>query len=344
MADRRLAWALAAVIVRYLTTIQPHASRELARWRRRALAIPDPELRIHVLRPFDADRSAAGAALFAVLAPWRQQPALVRLLVAYVLLWSYVDVRTERDPAADPRLYDALLDALLTGPAPRVALRLDDGGYLCALLDRCRHGVAALPSWPAVAPIALRLADEGRVVQAINHEPATAVVERLRAWARSRPSERWPEACAAASSPLAIHALMALAAHREVGGHEARATAGAYRPVSALGVLCDHLIDHAEDNVLSNHSYLPHLGSPTARPRALHDLSDRAARAVRRLPDGERHTVILAAMAAMFLSRPSASLPATRAAGSAILEAIGSPAPQLRAVLHARRQLKRPAR
>jgi hypothetical protein len=40
MADRRPAWALAAVIVRYLTTIQPHAQRKLARWRRRALAIP----------------------------------------------------------------------------------------------------------------------------------------------------------------------------------------------------------------------------------------------------------------------------------------------------------------
>lgn len=86
MADRRPAWALAAVIVRYLTTIQPHAQRELARWRCRALAIPDPHLRAHVLRPFEADQSAIGAALFAVLAPWRQQRSLVRLLVAYVLL------------------------------------------------------------------------------------------------------------------------------------------------------------------------------------------------------------------------------------------------------------------
>ena len=344
MADRRLAWALAAVIVRYLATIQPHASRELARWRRRALSIPDPELRAHVLRPFDADLSAVGASIFAVLAPWPQQPGLVRLLVAYVLLWSYVDVRTERDAAADPRLYDALLDALPSGRSARTSLSLDDGGYLCALVTECRRRVVALPSWPAVAPIALLVADDGRAVQAINHGPASAVVERLRAWARAQAGVPWPEACAAASSPLAIHALMALAAHREVGGHEARVTASAYQPVSALGVLCDHLIDHAEDGALSNHSYLPHLGSLTARPRVLQDLADRAARAVRRLPDGERHTVIVAAMAAMFLSRPAASRPANRAAAGAILEAIGSPAPQLRTVLRARRQLKRPAR
>lgn len=344
MADRRLAWALVAVIVRYLTTIQPHAHRELARWRRRALAIPDPELRIHVLRPFDADRSAAGAALFAVLAPWRQQLALVRLLVAYVLLWSYVDVRTERDPAADPRLYDALRDALPSDPSERTSLRLDDGGYLCALLTECRHGVVELPSWSVVAPIAVRVAEDGRTVQAINHGPASAVAERLRVWARSHPGERWPEACAAASGPLVIHALMALAAHREVNDDEVRSTASAYRPVSALGVLCDHLIDHAEDDAVSNHSYLSHLGSPTARPRALHDLSDRAARAIRRLPNGERHTVILAAMAAMFLSRPSASLPADRAAAGAVLEAIGPPAPQLRAVLRATHIRSRRAR
>lgn len=340
MADRRLAWAFVAVIVRYLTTIQPHASRELARWRRRALAIPDPELRAHVLRPFDADLSAIGASIFAVLAPWPQQPGLVRLLVAYVLLWSYVDVRTERDPAADPRLYDALLDALPSGSSARASLRLDDGGYLCALLTECRHGVVALPSWPAVAPIAVRIAADGRAVQAINHGPASVVVERLRAWARAQAGVPWPEACAAASSPLAIHALMALAAHREVGVVEARSTASAYRPVSALGVLCDHLIDRFEDDALANHSYLPHLGSPTARPRALHDLADRAGRAVRRLPDGERHTVILAAMTAMFLSRPAASLPANQAAAGAILDAIGSPAPQLRTILHALRSAR----
>jgi tetraprenyl-beta-curcumene synthase len=335
MADRRPARALAAVIVRYLTTIQPHAHRELARWRRRALAIPDPQLRAHVLHPFSCDRSAAGAALFAVLAPWRQQPALVRLLVAYVLLWSYVDVRTERDPHADPRLYDALLDALSDdAPTPEASIA-DDGGYLGTLLAACRRGCAALPSWPAVAPVALQLADDGRAVQAINHGPPSIVAAELAGWAQLRGSRSWHEECAAASSPLMIHALMALAAHADVDRHAARSTAAAYRPVSALGVLCDHLIDHAEDRCDANHSYLPYFDSFGAQASALHDLADRAVRSVRQLHLGERHAVILAAMAAMFLSRrrPTAAVDPTTA--SVVLGAIGPPAPQLCVALQA---------
>jgi tetraprenyl-beta-curcumene synthase len=325
MADRRPARALAAVIVRYLTTIQPHASRELARWRRRALAIPDPQLRAQVLHPFEADRSALGAALFAVLAPWRQQLALVRLLVAYVLLWSYVDVCTERDPHADPRLYDALLDGL-RDPPPADAFA---DGYLAALLAACRLGCAALPSWAAVGPTALRLADDGRAVQAINHGPLAAAPARLRAWAEPR-GGAWTEACAAASSPLAVHALMALAAHRDVDRDDAASTAAAYGSVSALGVLCDHLIDRAEDRAAGNHSYLHYVDS-----QGLIDLADRAGRSVRQLHAGERHGVILAAMTAMFLSRRNASGVTATDTGHAILEAVGRPAPQLHTVLRA---------
>jgi tetraprenyl-beta-curcumene synthase len=345
MADRRPAWALAAVIVRYLTTIQPHAQRELARWRRRALAIPDPCLRAHVLRPFEADQSAIGAALFAVLAPWRRQRTLVRLLIAYVLLWSYVDVCTERDSHADPALYDALLDGLRDETsAACAAFASDDTGYLAALLTECQRGCAALPSWEAVAPAAHRVAEDGRAVQAINHGPSELAERQLRAWAQRRSGDPWHEVCAGASSPLALHALMAIAAHPGVGSADADSTTAAYGPVSALGVLCDHLIDHAEDHALLNHSYVSYLGSPTARPLALHDLAARAARGVRQLRDGQRHTVILAAMAAMFLSRQQASGREDADVSAAILEAIGPPAPQLLAALHVRQRIERRAR
>ncbi|HMI90054.1 MAG TPA: DUF2600 family protein [Polyangiales bacterium] len=338
MADRRLAWALVAVIVRYLTTIQPHTKRELARWRQHALAIPDPELRQHVLRPFDADGSTAGAALFAVLAPLRAQRQLVRLLIAYVLLWSYVDVRTERDPDADPWLYDVLVAAL----RPETAARLpDDGGYLSVLLVACRRGCAGLPGWARVQSAAERLADDGRTVQAINHGPPVGKETRLRAWARGQPERPWSEQCAAASSPLAIHALMALAAHPRITATEAAATAAAYGPVSALGVLCDHLIDQPEDHAFTNHSYLHYLAAPKARERMLSDLADRAARSVRSLPACERHTVILAAMTAMFLSAETVSSPTNATTSHALLDALGPPAPLLHTILCTRRRHRR---
>jgi tetraprenyl-beta-curcumene synthase len=340
MADRRLAWALVTVIVRYLTTIQPHAHREFARWRRHARAIPDPELRAHVLRPFDADGSAAGAALFAVLAPLRAQRRLVRLLVAYVLLWSYVDVRTERHPEPDARLYDALLDGLRTdAPSP---VSLDDDGYLEALLAECRCCCAALPSWKVVESAALRLAHDGRTVQAINHGPRPQAETRLCAWAAARdPARPWHEQCAAASSPLAIHALMALAAHPSATASQANATATAYGPVSALGVLCDHLIDQREDHELANHSYLRYLDSSHARARELRDVADCASGSVRGLRGPERHTVILAAMAAMFLTGEHSRSAANSETSQAVLDALGPPTPVLLATLRIARRLRR---
>ena len=339
MADRRLAWALAAVIVRYLTTIQPHANRELARWRQRATAIPDLELRAHVLRPYDADMSAQGAALFAVLAPRRRNRQLVSLLVAYVLLWSYVDVRTERDPDTDPRIFDALLDALRPGCAISQVRDLHDGGYLQALLDACQRGCAVLPSWDAIGPTAILVAGDGRVVQAINHGPPEKVEQRLRAWATPRAAANWPEVCAAVSSPLAIHALMALAAHPRVPRTEVVATATAYRPVSALGVLCDHFIDQLEDETLTNHSYLSYYATPADLANGLGDLADRAQRGVRSLRDGERHAVILAAMTGMFFSDEKAWTPTHAPTSRAVLDAIGDPARPLFAILRTRRRL-----
>ncbi len=341
MADRRLAWALVAVIVRYLTTIQPHAKRELARWRQHALAIPDPELRAHVLRPFDADGSAIGASLFAILAPLRMQRRLVRLLIAYVLLWSYVDVRTERDPDADPRLYDALVDAL----RPEGTTHLLDGGvYLAALLSACRRGCAALPSWHTVQPTALRLADDGRTVQSINHGRPDRAEQRLRAWGSRRPGRPWPERCAAASSPLAIHALMALAAQPAAGTAQVIATAVAYEPVSALGVHCDHLVDQPEDGELANHSYLHYLSTPSARDRTLRDLGDRAARSVRSLPAGRRHTVILAAMTAMFISEEATSSATHTTTSSVLLRAVGPSASLLLAIVRLAHENRRGCR
>jgi tetraprenyl-beta-curcumene synthase len=333
MADRRLAWALVAVIVRYLATIEPHAKRELARWRQHALAIPDPELRAHVLRPFDADDSALGASLFAVLAPLRIQRRLVRLLIAYVLLWSYVDVRTERDPDADPWLYDTLVDALRPGMARVVPLGRRDGGYLAALLRTCHLGCRMLPAWSAVESAALCLAHDGREVQMINHGPPSQAEARLRAWAADRPGMSWNQRCAAASSPLAIHALMALAARSVVGHSQARASAAAYQPVSALGVLYDHLLDRSEDRTHMNHSYVRYLVEPYTGARELRGLTALAVRSVRGLPMGERHLLILSAMVAMFLSRESSSRVVIVTTERTLLDPLGMSALVLTALL-----------
>lgn len=348
MADRRLAWALVAAIVRYLTTIQPHARRELARWRQRAHAIPNPDLRRQILRPFDADRSPEGAALFAVLEP-AQRHDLIPLLIAYVLLWSCVDAMTERaEPLGEARLFEALVDAL----SPEQPLRADmyggdDHGYLAALVRVCKERCGRLPSWGVVGPPARRLARHGEEVQRINHGPRHCAEQRLRAWAHADardPSARWQDLCAGASSPLAIHALIALGGRSDATAAQASATTAAYFPsFSALGVVADHLVDRTSDASQQQHSYLAYFGDPATMARSMRRLAESSARGVRTLARSERHAVILAAMVAMFSTEEGAQAADNAPAFRAMLEAVDQPASLLaRVITPHRRPAARP--
>jgi tetraprenyl-beta-curcumene synthase len=332
MADRRLAWAVVAVIVRYLTIVQPQARRQLARWRRRTHAIENVRLRQHVVHPYDVDRSAEGAAIFAVLRP--SSDGLVSLLIAYVLLWSYVDVVTERDPDHDPRLFRSLVDALTPGTRMPHYGEPDDGGYLRDLVRVCQHGCAHLPAWDIVRPLAIGLAEQGSTAQALNHDPSAIrlplTTEQL------APSYHLTRA--AASSPLAIHALLALAANPRTTSADARATIAAYfPPISALAVLADHLTDAVEDATLNNHSYLRYFGSSQTLADELSKLAGDAALAARGLPQGERHLVILAAMACMFFVDEDLSHGST---GRRLLDAVGPATAPLLFVLRCRRRVE----
>jgi tetraprenyl-beta-curcumene synthase len=331
MADRRLVRALAAVIVRYLTTVRPYARREIARWRRCAHAIPDPELRREVLRPYDSDLSVEGAAIFAVLQPARARE-LVPLLIAYVLLWSYVDVVTEREQDAQAQAFGALAGVL--SPGWVLAAHRDDvhGGqrYFRGLVQECQAGCERLPSWEVVAPAARRIAAYGAVVQAANHGPDADA--RLRAWARRLGVETvsWQTLAAGASSPLAIHALMALAADPRATAATAAATTTAYFPtVSALSVLADHLIDAHEDVVSGSLSYVDRYPSRAAFTDEVLGLASLARESLPQLPHGELHVVTFAAMIAMFFSDPCVEAGEFAGLSRTVLQAAGFPASEL---------------
>jgi tetraprenyl-beta-curcumene synthase len=327
-----------------LTTIRPQARRELARWRQRAHAIPDPRLRYAVLRPFDADMSAEGAALFAALEPAAHRE-LVPLLIAYVLLWSCVDALSEREGG---RCGASVLNALVDALSPERPSRTseydgDDLGYLDALVRVCKDGCARLPSWAAAGPHARRLARYGGEVQKINHGPRRCVERRLRAWAHahaSYPATPWPELCAAASSPLAVHALIVLGAKPVATAAQASDTCAAYFPsFSALGLLGDHLVDRKWDAARAHHSYLRYYDDRETFERRLRTLVSTTSRRFRALDDGERHAVILGAMVAMFLSEKEAGTAEHRMVSRRVLEAAGPPARLLALLLTTRRRL-----
>lgn len=327
--------SLAAAAARELARGRRAVSVEVAAWRRLAERVPSDALRADALTVLTRKRgNTDGAALFWTLS--RGDHDLLRLLVAHEIIWDFLDCVHERTPA-DRRngwqLHRALADSLDPGRPLADYYRFhpwrEDGGYLRSLVVACREGVRRLPCYLAVRPLVVREAERG-CVQAINHDPAgarrTAALER---WAAAE----WPVRCstttfelgAAASAPLAVYALLALAAGPTPPCEDIDATYAAYFPwVSLATVMLDSYVDLAEDAAAGTGSYLAHYRTRSEAIERLCEVLSRAAEAVLGLRGGERHAVVVACMAAMYLSKDSARAPEMRATTREIIAAGGS--------------------
>lgn len=331
-------------------------SDELREWRRQARAIPDATLRTDALYALDAKRGHSdGAGLFWTL-PTRRRPELLRLLVTYDLIYDYVDEVGERAAndigISDPHLYSALVDALdpTAEPADDYYRSLpwsNDGGYLRALVDRCRNGCRRLPSFDVVRPLlALELARFD--VLALNH--AADPVERaasLRTWAaREFPGKTdmsWFELSAASSSQSIVTlALLALASDPAATLADAEATYAAYYPWWALCVtMMDSYADQADDRARGAHSYIAYYPTRDVAAGRLAEGVERAAEGVLRLPRGERHAVLLACMVALYLSKDGAWAAEMRSSTNKLRQSGGALTTILLPILRAWRLLNR---
>jgi tetraprenyl-beta-curcumene synthase len=291
-------------------------SRAVAGWRRRASAIPDAALRRAALTALNTKRGHTdGAALFAAL-PRARDRTLLDLLVAYELIWDYLDTVHEAAPTESNgrRLHLALVDAL----DPRRPLSdwyehhtaRDDGGYLRDLVEACRRGCTSLPSFSLVQELLATEAWRAQVL-ALNH--LTDLEERdaaLRAWAREEfPGEEplaWFELSGAASASLVVHALLAVAADPAARAADAIEVRDAYWPwISLATTMLDSWVDRTEDDANGDHSYVAHYPDERrALERIEESLVESAARA-RRLPNGHRHAIVVAGMTAMYLTKDS---------------------------------------
>jgi tetraprenyl-beta-curcumene synthase len=333
----RQVWALVTAATRELLWGLRAVSREMHRWQRHALTIPDAPIREGALASLARKRTHAdGAALFWIL-PRRRDLRLLRLLVAYEVILDFLDNVSERGVAVGAtdgrQLHLALSDAMdLGGPISdyyRDHPWRDDGGYLRALVETCRASCVSLPSYPRVRDLVIREATRAQVL-ALNHYPDPEHRDtELRRWAAQeypRSSEAsWFELTSAASASLTIHALLVLAAEAECSEEDIAATYAAYFPwISTTSTMLDSYVDQAEDAASGGHSYIEHyLDSQNAIGR-LGDLIRKSTYEASRLRNGHRHAVIVACMVAMYLSKDSARAPAMRARTSSLAEAGGS--------------------
>lgn len=299
-------------------------SRELREWRGRAELIPDAQTRTAALEALvDKRDNAEGASLFAIL-PKHRDNRLLRLLVAYQVMWDFLDSVSERGACAGEtngqQLHRALVEALdLDAPVSdyyRYHPWKDDGGFLRELVATCRSLCAELPSYRAVRRTMLE-GVKRCAIQGLNHEldPQRRDLS-LRAWAESEPADvhalEWFEVTAAASA-FVPHVLLALAAEPACESHELAAVQGAYFPWVALAIaMLDSYVDQVEDATSGSHSYISHYASEALALERLTTIVKQVRSRARRLPNGRRHTVIASSMIAMYLSKSSANTPQLR--------------------------------
>jgi tetraprenyl-beta-curcumene synthase len=311
-ACRELVWGLPAV------------AREVGRWRSLAERIPAPQIREDAIDALTRKRGQTdGAALFTILPRERSLP-LLRFCVAYQLTWDYLDSVHERHPTEvnGRQLHLALIDAVDPG-RPRADYYAhhpwrNDGGYLNTLVDVCRENCELLPGYERVRALVVREARRGQVL-ALNHEPDPERRDAaLRAWAQDEfphgaQGAHWFELSGACSAGLTIFALLALAA--EPGCHAAQVTQthATYLPwTSVAATMLDSHVDQADDAASGDHIYVSHYPSREAASARIGWLLRRCLTDAGRLERGERHIVIAAAMAALYLSKDSARAPAMR--------------------------------
>lgn len=311
-ACRELAWGLPAV------------AREVRRWGALAQRIPSPAIREDAIDALSRKRGQTdGAALFTIL-PRRRSLPLLRLLVAYQLIWDYLDSVHERSPneANGRQLHLALVDALLPG-RPRANYYLyhpwrEDGGYLDALVEACRENCELLPGYEQVQALAVREARRAQVL-ALNHEPSYASRDAaLRSWAEATfPSgiseAHWFELSGACSAGLTIFALLALAVESTCSPAEIEQAYATYLPwTSAAATMLDSYVDQPEDTAAGAHIYVSHYPSRQAAIGRICWLIRRCISDASRLEGSESHIVIAASMVALYLSKDSARTPAMR--------------------------------
>jgi hypothetical protein len=145
---------------RYWLRIFPCARVELNFWRRHAQQIPDRVLRLAALEALQTKSDVLeGAVAFAVFVPWPACMDVVQAITAFEIAFDYLDNVVEL-PNPDPILNSrSLCQALHAMVQPHLIhpdyyehhLASDDGGYLEALVDRCRAALAKLPSYEVVA-------------------------------------------------------------------------------------------------------------------------------------------------------------------------------------------------
>jgi tetraprenyl-beta-curcumene synthase len=323
-ASRELRWGLVGV------------SRHVRDWRTLAAQIPDPVLRADALGSLADKRYYTDGAAFFWTLPSRRNDELLALLVAYQTIANYLDYASERgavqrgDSAGSLML--ALVDAVdVTQPLHDYYADhpwRDDGGYLRALVQRCRAACASLPHYDLARPLLVREARRAHALELCHDPDAQRRDAQLQSLAAEQfgivPGASWFELAGSATSLLAVIVLLALAADERSTRADLEAAQRVYAPwAGALSLMLDSFIDQADDAGTGDWSAIAYYENPQVAEQRIAALIHRTLSGMRELQHGARHVLIMSMMVAMYLSSDSATSGPTAASAPRLRRAGG---------------------
>jgi tetraprenyl-beta-curcumene synthase len=279
-------------------------------WTARADALEDPEARDEMHATLAAKRPLLdGAALFWTLADARDA-RLLRALVAFQILANHHDQTGERAgaglPCSGPDM-TSFPEVVDVGRAPRGYAH---AAVLRALVATCHEGWSALPRYAEVLDLVVLEVRRARSLDLENtsspqDRPALLHAHALRELARD-PALTWFETSAGASSMLTVIALLAAAARPGATRADLVATVQAYTLVATLSSLLDNYVDEEEDRAGGHHNYLNYYGERAEAVARVGELMTLTLQRAARLPEADRHLVVICSMFAMYLTTDGA--------------------------------------
>ncbi|GLG00011.1 hypothetical protein Alches_00500 [Alicyclobacillus hesperidum subsp. aegles] len=304
-------------LYRLFRHVMPLARAELAHWRGRAAAIPDPTLRQQALASLaDKQFHADGGTVYAA-GNRRYAQTLVKVIVALQTISDYLDNLCDRANVLDGPTFRQLHWSMLDAVRPHFPLReyygrwgrVDDGGYLAELVQTCQQGLTQLPYYSVVQPQVSWYVERYSELQEHKHIQHAMREQRLIDWSKpylhDYPDTKWYEFAAATGSTLGMFSLF-LAATEPIEQETVQLIHKHYFPwICGLHILLDYFIDLSEDQQAGDFNFVACYGDPSLAFHRLRHFAQQSRQSAEHIPIGGRiHRYVVQGLLGMYLSDP----------------------------------------
>ncbi|WP_226618215.1 tetraprenyl-beta-curcumene synthase family protein [Cytobacillus firmus] len=295
--------------------VLPAVHKELAYWKGRAEAIPDPELRKQALASIEHKTfHCEGGAIMSLMAKEKYEQA-IKFIVAYQTISDYLDNLCDRSTSLDPgdfaALHESMEDALAIDAEGKNYYRLrseqDDGNYLADLAASCREVLSSLDQYPHIKRHLLELCRYYCDLQIHKHVAVEERVPRLQNWfdhyRSDIPEMEWYEFSACSGSTLGIFCLVSYALRDDFKAEHAINIRNGYFPyIQGLHILLDYLIDQEEDKAGGDLNFCFYYESEERLFSRLKHFVAEADKHTEKLPHKHFHKLINRGLLGVYLS------------------------------------------